>query len=176
MGSGLVDEKGIECCFWIGDPWASIAAEENPRFRKCSQEEALHVLKTCRDFGSVQMAYWRKELNRNLYGICNCCQCDCLGITAHNLFQGAIPVLAGSGYKSRVRLDVCNGCGLCISPCNFLAMTIDKEAEKAIVDPKKCMGCGVCKTKCPENAITLVRDPSEPEPVDLRALRKKYGH
>lgn len=176
MGKGLADEKGIECCFFIGDPWASIIDEENPRFRKCSQEEAVHVLKTCHEFGSVQMAYWRKELNRDFYCICNCCKCDCIPITGHNLSQGAIPVVAGSGYKAKVRLDACVGCGICIDTCNFLAMTLDEEAEKVIVDLKKCMGCGICKTKCPENAVTLVRDPTEFEPLDLKVLRAKYGH
>lgn len=176
MGKDLPDQRGIECCFWIGDPWAEIAAAENPRFRKCSQEEAVHVLKTCQEYGSVSMAFLRKELNRSFYGICNCCKCDCLGLTGHNLFGGAIPVVAGSGYKSKIRLDACNGCGICVDTCNFVAMTMDKETEKVIVDLKKCMGCGICKTKCPENAVTLVRDPSEPEPIDLKALRAKYGH
>jgi ferredoxin len=54
-------------------------------------------------------------------------------------------------------------------------MTVDAEAEKAVCDLAKCMGCGVCADSCPEEAITLTRDASELEPVDMRALRAKYG-
>ena len=133
-------------------------------------------MNTCHEFGNVQLAFWRKELNRNFYSICNCCKCDCLGIIGHNLSQGAIPVVAGSGYKSKVNTDACSGCGICVDSCNFLAMTLDNETEKAVIDLKKCMGCGICETKCPENAVTLVRDPAELEPLDLEVIRKKYGH
>ena len=174
MGEGLADERGIDCCFFIGDPWATVIAED-PRFRKCSQEEAVEIMKTCHEFGVPQLAYWRKELGRNFYSICNCCKCCCIGMLAHNAFGGAVPCVAPSGYKAQVNADACNGCGICEENCHFLAMTVDGEAEKAVCDLAKCMGCGVCVDSCPEKAVALARDASELEPVDMRALRAKYG-
>jgi ferredoxin len=32
------------------------------------------------------------------------------------------------------------------------------------------MGCGVCASTCPRGALALVRDPSKPEPLDVREL------
>ncbi len=174
MGAGLPEEQGVDCCFFIGDPWATVIAED-PKFRKCSQEEAVEIMRTCHEFGVPQLAYWRKELNRNFYSICNCCKCCCIGMLAHNAFAGAVPCVAPSGYKAVVDVEACNGCGNCEETCHFLAMQLDEEAEKAVLDPAKCMGCGVCVDHCPAEAVTLTRDPSALEPVDLKALRAKYG-
>lgn len=174
MGESLADEGGVDCCFFIGEPWVTVIAED-PRFRKCSQEEAVHVLEQCHEFGVPQLAFWRKELNRNFYSICNCCKCCCVGMLAHNAFGGAVPCVVPSGYKAVLDADACSGCAICEETCHFLAMTVDEEAEKAVVDFAKCMGCGVCVDLCPEKALKLVRDEAELEPVDIRALRKKYG-
>ncbi|MBI4830940.1 MAG: 4Fe-4S dicluster domain-containing protein [Candidatus Lindowbacteria bacterium] len=175
MGKGLADEKGIECCFFIGDPYASVIAQENPRFRKCSQEEAVEIMKKCHEAGIVQLAFWRKDLNRNFYSICNCCSCCCIGVLAHNLSQGAIPCVQSSGYLASVNTDACSGCSVCVDGCHFFGVSLDEATERAVVDPRKCMGCGMCVSKCPEKAITLVRNPQALEPVDLKVLKQKYG-
>lgn len=174
MGEGLPDEGGVDCCFFIGEPWVSVITED-PRFRRCSQDEAVHVLEKCHEFGVPQLAFWRKELNRNFYSICNCCKCCCIGMLAHNAFGGAVPCVVPSGYKVALNADACSGCGICEEHCNFLAMTVDEEAGKAVVDIGKCMGCGVCADLCPEGALKLTRDETELEPIDVAALRRKYG-
>lgn len=175
MGSGLDGDKGIECCFFIGDPYASVIAEENPRFRKCSQEEAVEIMRRSHDSGAVQMAFWKKELNRNFYSICNCCRCCCLGILVHNQFRGAIPCVQSSGYMAEVDVDRCSGCGICEDFCQFSAIAVDGESDKATVDVRECMGCGVCETKCPEDAVSLVRNPGVAlDPVDLWKIKEKH--
>jgi ferredoxin len=32
------------------------------------------------------------------------------------------------------------------------------------------MGCGVCVSKCPRDALSLIRDASKPEPLEIREL------
>jgi ferredoxin len=45
--------------------------------------------------------------------------------------------------------------------------------EMAVIDQGKCMGCGVCEDVCPIGAISLERDPSKGEPLDLAELMGK---
>jgi len=47
------------------------------------------------------------------------------------------------------------------------------DDEMAVVDQGKCMGCGVCEDVCPIGAISLERDPSKGEPLDLAELMSK---
>jgi ferredoxin len=44
------------------------------------------------------------------------------------------------------------------------------------VDTTACMGCGVCVSKCPEGALSLVRDPTRGEPLEIRALIASAGN
>ena len=37
------------------------------------------------------------------------------------------------------------------------------------------MGCGVCVAHCPQEAVSLVRDPSKGEPLEIRALIDRAG-
>jgi ferredoxin len=91
---------------------------------------------------------------------------------AWNMFGGAIPILASSGYVAEIS-DECMGCGDCVSTCNFFAISMDENEQKAVVDLEKCMGCGVCEDKCSTGAISLRRDPSKGEPLDLAELLNK---
>jgi formate hydrogenlyase subunit 6/NADH:ubiquinone oxidoreductase subunit I len=90
-----------------------------------------------------------------------------------NLFGGAIPILAPSGYVSQVSAD-CDGCGICAErTCPFNAINMDGARKKAVINVAKCMGCGVCEDKCPIGAISHRREPSKGEPLDLEELK---GH
>jgi len=54
--------------------------------------------------------------------------------------------------------DKCNGCGLCVTPCNetqFDAMSlVDKTV---VINADRCGGCGLCKVICPQEAIFYAR-------------------
>jgi ferredoxin len=87
-----------------------------------------------------------------------------------NQLEGAIPILAPSGYLACVG-DDCNGCGSCDDCCPFNAISMGDDT--AIINGVKCMGCGVCEDVCPIGAISLERDPSNGEPLDLAELKGK---
>jgi ferredoxin len=162
-----------EVCLFLGDPFASFIADQNPKFHKGSPEEAVKIIEDAHKRGEVQCAYFKKDTGNRLLEICNCCACCCMGIRIWNLFGGAIPILAPSGYVSQVN-DNCDGCGICADKtCPFNAISMDEQRKKAIVDSAKCMGCGVCEDRCPIRAISLRREPSKGEPLDVAELKRQ---
>ena len=88
-----------------------------------------------------------------------------------NLLEGTIPILAPSGYVAETS-DDCVGCETCVDEhfCHFDAISMNEEDDKSIINFDKCMGCGVCEDKCPNGAISLRREPSKGEPLDLDEL------
>ena len=78
------------------------------------------------------------------------------------------PMLTSSGYVSQVRTDLCRGCGDCVVACLFDAISV--RDERSTIDVEACMGCGVCVDKCEQGALSLVRDLSKGEPLEIAAL------
>jgi MinD superfamily P-loop ATPase len=76
---------------------------------------------------------------------------------------------------AEVDVERCSGCGICEDFCQFFAIAVDGESDKATVEVRECMGCGVCETKCPEDAVSLVRNPGVAlDPVDLWKIKEKH--
>ncbi|NQT71358.1 MAG: 4Fe-4S dicluster domain-containing protein [Chloroflexi bacterium] len=161
-----------DVCLFVGDPQSAFLAEYNQKFRSITQDEAVRILEDVHEKGFVHCAYFKKHFARRFVAICNCCSCCCQGMKAWNMFGGAIPILASSGYVAEIS-DECMGCGDCVSTCNFFAISMDENEQKAVVDLEKCMGCGVCEDKCSTGAISLRREPSKGEPLDLAELLNK---
>jgi ferredoxin len=159
----------LDVCLMVGDPMASFIIDQNPKFRRITQEEAVAILEAEHKRGHVHSAYFKKEIGRRFYFLCNCCSCCCAGVRMWNILGGTIPILAPSGYLAKIG-DYCNGCGECLEYCPFNALSLDEDSQTAVVDTVKCMGCGVCEDICPVGAITLKRDPSKGEPLDLAEL------
>jgi len=161
----------MEVCLFVGDPWSSFLADQNPLFRKISQDEAINVLEFSHQKGFVHCAYFKKEMGDRFVAICNCCSCCCVGVRMWNLLEGAVPFLAPSGYVAQVS-DECNACAACVDGvCPFVALSLDEAEERAVVNLVKCMGCGVCEDVCPIGAISLRPEPSKGEPLDLDELK-----
>jgi ferredoxin len=158
-----------DVCLFVGDPHAAFVREVNPKFRKISQDDAMALLEDAHAKGFVHCAYFKKDIGRRFVAICNCCSCCCQGMKAWNLFGGAIPLLAPSGYLCEIGED-CNQCGACEDACHFDAISADENTESFSVDKDKCMGCGVCEDVCLPGAIGLRREPSKGDPLDLAEL------
>ena len=45
-----------------------------------------------------------------------------------------------------------------------------RRTDTLLVSASACMGCGVCVSKCPQEAISLLRDASSGEPLEIREL------
>jgi uncharacterized protein len=55
--------------------------------------------------------------------------------------------------SSKIRGDLCGGCGLCVEYCPAGAIVITEK--KATIEGHKCIGCGECLVMCREQAIDL---------------------
>ncbi len=64
--------------------------------------------------------------------------------------------------KLTFNIDMCKGCGLCVSVCpkKILILSADKINAKGhspveITDQKACIGCAFCATMCPDCVIKV---------------------
>ena len=156
----------LDVCLVIGEPFASVVAEHHPgRSRWISSEEAVGILRAEDERGHVHHAFFKDAMLGRFYAICNCCACCCGAMQA---WRHGTPMLASSGYISRVDTELCVGCGTCSGFCQFGALSLN--GATVTVDTVLCMGCGACVPKCPEGALALVREPTKGEPLEIREL------
>ncbi|MFC2045917.1 hypothetical protein ACFLTC_00130 [Chloroflexota bacterium] len=82
-------------------------------------------------------------------------------------------MLASSGYVAQVDVDLCASCGIRAEFCQFGAISADNGY--ADIDVVSCMGCGVCVSKCTQDALSLTREPSRGEPLEIHKLIAAAG-
>ena len=169
----------LDVCMIIGEPYASFMLEHGKslRARRVSREEAIAVLEGCHRRGNVHNAYFKDAMGDQFYAICNCCSCCCCGLEGQRLFDAmslTVPIkeFASSGYLATIKGGKCTGCGLCVSRCPFMAISLPEGLEEARVNPDKCQGCSVCADLCPQDAIEFARATSRGIPLDVQALTK----
>jgi heterodisulfide reductase subunit A len=56
---------------------------------------------------------------------------------------------------SAVDEEVCAGCGLCETMCDYGALSLDEPGGVMTVNQAVCKGCGACASICPSGAISL---------------------
>jgi ferredoxin len=157
----------LDVCLVVGEPFAGFIVAHHPRrARWVSAAEAVAVLKAEARRGHVHHAFFKEALFGRFYAICNCCACCCGAMQA---MRNGVPMLASSGYLSRLEAERCVQCGLCAQRCPFGAITWEEGGYPAI-DAAVCMGCGVCVNRCARKALGLVRDPVKPAPLELNRL------
>lgn len=66
--------------------------------------------------------------------------------------------------KIYIDVDMCKGCGLCITACPTSILALDKDHINkkgynpvSVVEPEKCIGCANCAVMCPDSVITVER-------------------
>jgi Pyruvate/2-oxoacid:ferredoxin oxidoreductase delta subunit len=157
----------LDVCLIVGEPFASFIREHRPeRSRWISQDEAVKILEEEDQRGHVHHAFFKDAMLGRFYAICNCCECCCGAIRAH---QRGTPMLASSGYLAVVDEEECIGCATCAEYCQFGALAIGPQ-ETTQVDPNLCMGCGICESKCLQNAISLQLAPHKGIPLEIANL------
>jgi Pyruvate/2-oxoacid:ferredoxin oxidoreductase delta subunit len=153
----------LDVCLIVGEPFASFVHEHHPtRSRRITRDEAIEILKAEDERGHVHHAFFKDAMLDRFYAICNCCDCCCGAMQAH---RSGTPMLASSGYISRVDEDLCIGCGDCVPHCQFHALEIVDYQNHVLYE--KCMGCGVCTSKCGLGALSLVRDETKGLPLEI---------
>ena len=156
----------LDVCLIVGEPFASLVVEHHPRrSRWITQREAADILRAEHERGHVHHAFLKDAMLGRFYAICNCCSCCCGAMLA---WQNGTPMLASSGYVSRALADRCIGCGTCVEFCQFKA--VEMRDGRAWIDEGACMGCGVCVSKCVQGALSLHRDPTRGEPLEICEL------
>jgi len=63
----------------------------------------------------------------------------------------------------RIDVEICTGCGICVSSCPMDVLRMDKESGRAIIRyPEDCMLCGWCIVDCPVDAVYVSPEKAEP--------------
>jgi Pyruvate/2-oxoacid:ferredoxin oxidoreductase delta subunit len=159
----------MDVCLVVGEPFASFIREHQPgRSRWITSAEAVAILQAEDERGHVHHAFFKDAMLDRFYAICNCCECCCGAMQAQ---RNGVPMLASSGYVSRVDEDLCLGCSDCSSYCQFSALEVVDGVNTVIYE--KCMGCGVCVSKCEQGALSLALDPAKGLPLEVCSLMDK---
>ena len=86
-------------------------------------------------------------------------------------FDRNLSNIAPSGYSVVHDPMKCKTCKKCSNVCIFKAITFAVD-DKRIYDKVVCMGCGLCVEKCEQKALSLIRDISKGDPLDLDFVKE----
>ena len=64
--------------------------------------------------------------------------------------------------KVTFNVELCKGCGLCVTACPKKIVKLDSDKLNAkgyhpatVTETEKCIGCAFCATMCPDCIITV---------------------
>jgi len=121
--------------------------------KRVKKKQAIDYLDQMVELGLIPTA---ENFTSDPHGImCLCCGCCCSNVRGRTRWDNPTAVLPSNFIPEAS--DDCVLCGTCVDRCFLDALSLDEDAEKAVVDPDKCIGCGVCTITCPEEALKLKR-------------------
>jgi electron transport complex protein RnfB len=139
--------------------------------RRVNVKEAIEVLTQAEDAGLVHLANNAREL----FGICSCCGCCCMGLQGLTKMKDPNAV-SKSEFRLIVNSDLCTGCEICIERCWIDVLRLENDRITADLD--RCLGCGACAYTCPTGALRLERktpDEEQPLAADFGEMLTKMG-
>jgi len=85
------------------------------------------------------------------------CISQACGAAARAITILSQPTIEVEGAIAKVNEDICSGCRICESVCEYNAIEMVEEDDKihSSVIPEVCKGCGVCASTCPSGAIQM---------------------
>ncbi len=159
MSTGLTDKR---YCFGLGvDQWGVLGQfpEAASSLEVLDRQEALRIIRGYDEEGLFHSVW--TGVTPYVFGICNCDR-DCGAYNGYLAHPGAQDFFRAE-YVGAVDWDLCNGCKLCMSQCQFGSLFYSSARGKVWIDPSRCFGCGVCRAACASDAITLA--PRETQPA-----------
>lgn len=145
--------KTLEGCFMFGSMGQYYL--DNRMGREISMDEAVEILKECREKGLVT----QPATAQNPTGMCNCCG-DCCGVLSAIKKHPAPASIVFSNHMAAIANEDCTGCELCLERCQMDALSLNDEG-KIQVSENRCIGCGLCVTTCPAEALKLIDKPDK---------------
>jgi len=163
ISTGETDKR---YCFGIGiDKWGVLGKfpDAASSLEVLGKEEAKKIFRAY-DVEGLIHSIWT-GVTPYVIGICNCDH-DC-GAYRPYIERGGTPSFFRAEYICKVDWELCNGCKVCMSQCQFGAQFYSSALSKVYISPTKCFGCGVCRAACPTDAITLVPRHEDPVAANL---------
>jgi ferredoxin len=152
---GKACEQPQETCLTLN--YAADAAVRGGFGRRITTDEAMDVLRQCKELGLAQTA---DNVQRKVTYICNCCGCCCGLMDAIKTF-GIHKAVVTSNWISEIDAARCKACKKCAKACPAGAIDIVAEEKQGQIrrwaerDEALCLGCGVCGTACKFGAIAM---------------------
>lgn len=150
--TGLTDKR---YCFGLGlDQWGVLGKypEAASSLEVLDRAEATRIIREL-DHEGLYHSVWT-GVTPYVIGVCNCDR-DCGAYSRFVANPGGQHFFRAE-YVGVVDWDLCTGCKLCMSQCQFGAMHYSSAMEKVSIEPSQCFGCGICRAECASDAIGLV--------------------
>lgn len=155
----------MEVCLLLDE--SADGAVEMGAAREITMEEALDILKACRDQGLVQVT----SNAEHPLTICNCCECCCVCLISMSRNEKAIA--EGSRFVIDVaRSTDCIKCGVCMNTCPAQAIEVHENYVQTWAS--KCIGCGICASKCPKGVLRMIEKPGAPKDLPQQYIKRPY--
>ena len=116
--------------------------------RSISKEEALEIATQNEKDGLVL----QPANEQDVQFICSCCG-DCCGILRSIKAMPRPAEFVATNYYAQIKVDLCNGCSVCVDRCQMDAITLPDAL--AAINRDRCIGCGLCVPTCAAEGDTI---------------------